>query len=546
MSTMSTEHKLHFNTKNVYLTLFENFVTNEEEAWSLMNRLAQNNNKKIEYWVIGAIENDEENKQPHQHAYIKGKYPLEFNSKPYIKLGRDKTTRIHYVPCNEYSTRTGDISKIVSYIKKKGVVSEHGTIVEEPYKVAWSTAINMAMNMTTWDEADEFLMQNNSEKYIVQEAKIQQKWYTLHKREKDIERINEKEYNEWDYERNPELKVIKRWVGIAATNKNKRMPMLIVVGPTKTGKTSFMEKELYAKYPSFLMRGDYGWEEYNKNIDYKFYILDDVNFYEKKNYLNQLKAINSSVNDENRIRVLYAHKQVKSRPTMLLMNDKEWYKMRKDIFRSGSEEWWYKNMIVTHLNRRIYLTKEEMSLRNEAIKGIIEEEKEECEEVHEEEKEVQHDSKSPKSPKDEDVKPAIRKVRNMTKKDGISFRERIINWFNNNDLPLTDEQKEALAQSNEELSETEEDDVSMQEEDLRTMINDYGLKNEDNTDVLQKRTMGRLPPPESQRKTVEEWDSPDYEDEYYEEAYNQDMYDQVNEAYSHNFKGHPEDEIIYD
>ena len=100
--------------------------------------------------------------------------------------------------------------------------------------------------------------------------------------------------------------------------------------------------------------------------------------------------------------------------------------------------------------------------------------------------------------------------------------------------------------SNEELSETEEDDVSMQEEDLRTMINDYGLKNEDNTDVLQKRTMGRLPPPESQRKTVEEWDNPDYEDEYYEEAYNQDMYDQVNEAYSHNFEGHPEDEVIYD
>ena len=60
-----------------------------------------------------------------------------------------------------------------------------------------------------------------------------------------------------------------------------------------------------------------------------------------------MKSIASSVDDENRIKVLYSHKQIKSRPTMILLNEKEWKNMRRDIFRNEGEDWWLKNMIVT-------------------------------------------------------------------------------------------------------------------------------------------------------------------------------------------------------
>lgn len=548
MTDKYTDGKLHFNSRNIYLTLFDNFIENEEDMNRLLNRLTQQNNKRAAYWVAGEIETGEQ-EQPHQHVFIKGRYPLEFNSKPFIALGEGKTTRIHYVPCSNYSTKTGDLERLIGYVKKNGIRVEGGDRNLASNKVAWPTAINLALDMTSYDEAEHFLLQNNSEKFIQQEARIKQKWYNMHKRENDIERIMAKPYNEWDYERNPELKVIKRWAGIAAKNTHKRMPLLVVVGPTKTGKTSFMEKELYAKYPSFLMRGDYGWEEYNERMDYKFFILDDVNFYDRRNYLSQLKAISSSIDDENRIKVLYSHKQVKSRPTMILMNEKEWKNMRIDIFRNGGEDWWFKNMIVTHLNKRIYLTKDEMELRNEAIKGVIEEGENDAIDVYEfkDPTSTSNDKKPMSTNAEKEDEPVVSKTVVKKKEEKLTFRDRIINWFNNNDLPLTDEMKAALAQQNDELSEEETDDQSMQEEDLKTMMKDYGLKNEDNTDLYPDRTTSRREYDRPQKRYVED-DFVDEEEEMTEPDDYAPLYDEMMEDNQRiQFRQPPtEDEIIYD
>lgn len=548
MTDKYTDGKLHFNSRNIYLTLFDNFIENEEDMNRLLNRLTQQNNKRAAYWVAGEIETGEQ-EQPHQHVFIKGRYPLEFNSKPFIALGEGKTTRIHYVPCSNYSTKTGDLERLIGYVKKNGIRVEGGDRNLASNKVAWPTAINLALDMTSYDEAEHFLLQNNSEKFIQQEARIKQKWYNMHKRENDIERIMAKPYNEWDYERNPELKVIKRWAGIAAKNTHKRMPLLVVVGPTKTGKTSFMEKELYAKYPSFLMRGDYGWEEYNERMDYKFFILDDVNFYDRRNYLSQLKAISSSIDDENRIKVLYSHKQVKSRPTMILMNEKEWKNMRIDIFRNGGEDWWFKNMIVTHLNKRIYLTKDEMELRNEAIKGVIEEGENDAIDVYKfkDPSPTSNDKKPMSTNAEKEDEPVVSKTVVKKKEEKLTFRDRIINWLNNNDLPLTDEMKAALAQQNDELSEEETDDQSMQEEDLKTMMKDYGLKNEDNTDLYPDRTTSRREYDRPQKRYVEE-DFVDEEEEMTEPDDYAPLYDEMMEDNQRiQFRQPPtEDEIIYD
>lgn len=544
MTDKYSDGKLHFNSRNIYLTLFDNFVENEEDMNRLLNRLTQQNNKRAAYWVAGEVEQGD-HEQPHQHIFIKGRYPLEFNSKPFIGLGQGKTTRIHYVPCSEYSKKTGDLERLIKYVTKHGVKVEGGDKNLASNKVAWPTAINLALDMTTYDEAERYLLQNNSEKFIQQEAKIKQKWYNLHKREQDIERIQSKEYNDWDYERNPELKVIKRWAGIAVKNTNKRMPLLIVVGPTKTGKTSFMEKELYAKYPSFLMRGDYGWEEYNERMDYGFFILDDVNFFDRRNYLSQLKAINSSVNTENRIKVLYSHKMVKSRPTMILMNEKEWKNMRSDIFRQGGEDWWYKNMIVTHLDKRIYLTKEEMTLRDEVVKGVNEEGEDDAIDVYEFKDPASESDKAPK-PTSADEEDIISKTTVKKKEEKLSFRDRMINWMNNNDLPLTEEMKAALAQQNDELDAEEEDDQSMQEEDLKTMLNEYGLHKEDNTDLYPDRSRSRRVYDRPQKRYVED----DYIDE--EEMTEPDeyapLYDEMLEENERMQFRQPldEDEIIYD
>lgn len=548
MTDKYTDGKLHFNSRNIYLTLFDNFIENEEDMNRLLNRLTQQNNKRAAYWVAGEIEMGEE-EQPHQHVFIKGRYPLEFNSKPFIALGEGKTTRIHYIPCSNYSTKTGDLERLIGYVKKNGIRVEGGDRNLASNKVAWPTAINLALEMTSYDEAEHFLLQNNSEKFIQQEARIKQKWYNMHKRENDIERIMAKPYNEWDYERNPELKVIKRWAGIAAKNTHKRMPLLVVVGPTKTGKTSFMEKELYAKYPSFLMRGDYGWEEYNERMDYKFFILDDVNFYDRRNYLSQLKAISSSIDDENRIKVLYSHKQVKSRPTIILMNEKEWKNMRIDIFRNGGEDWWFKNMIVTHLNKRIYLTKDEMELRNEAIKGVIEEGENDAIDVYEfkDPSSTSNDKKPMSTNAEKEDEPVVSKTIVKKKEEKLTFRDRIINWLNNNDLPLTDEMKAALAQQNDELSEEETDDQSMQEEDLKTMMKDYGLKNEDNTDLYPDRTTSRREYDRPQKRYVED-DFVDEEEEMTEPDDYAPLYDEMMEDNQRiQFRQPPtEDEIIYD
>ena len=107
--------KLHFNAKNVYLTLFDNFIRTQEDCDKFLNRLCMYNNKNIQGYVIGNVEKGEMG-QLHQHVFVKGNHPLEFNSKPYIKLADGTETRIHYVPASDYTNRTGDITRIIDYI----------------------------------------------------------------------------------------------------------------------------------------------------------------------------------------------------------------------------------------------------------------------------------------------------------------------------------------------------------------------------------------------------------------------------------------------
>lgn len=118
--------------------------------------------------------------------------------------------------------------------------------------------------------------------------------------------------------------------------------------------------------------------------------------------------------------------------------------------------------------------------------------------------------------------------------------------MNNNDLPLTEEMKAALAQQNEELDAEEEDDQSMQEEDLKTMLNEYGLHKEDNTNLYPDRT-----------RSVRQFDRPQkryVEDDYYEDEEMTEpddyapLYDEMMEDNQRiQFRQPPEeDEIIYD
>lgn len=119
----------------------------------------------------------------------------------------------------------------------------------------------------------------------------------------------------------------------------------------------------------------------------------------------------------------------------------------------------------------------------------------------------------------------------------------------NNDLPLTDDMKAALAQQNDELDKEEDDDHSMQEEDLKTMMKDYGLKNEDNTDLYPERTASRREYDAPQKRYVEE----DFVDEDItepEEDFDGPLYDEMMEENDRcQFRHLPEEgdhEVIYD
>lgn len=521
--------KLHFNAKNVYLTLFDNFIRTQEDCDKFLNRLCMYNNKNIQGYVIGNVEKGEMG-QLHQHVFVKGNHPLEFNSKPYIKLADGTETRIHYVPASDYTNRTGDITRLVDYIKKSGTAFQGGSIIENPAKVSWNTALNQAMEMTDFNEATQFLMQVNAEKFLMQSARIHLMWQTRHKREQDVERIMSVEYNDWDYKNNPELKVINRWVGIASKQSTKRIPIMFVIGPTKTGKTSYVEREVYAKYNSFLMRGDYGWEEYDQQEDYKFYILDDVNF-TNKGYLNQLKAITSTRDGVNRIKVLYSHKMVKSKPCMILLNDREWDRVLNQMRFEGGLEWWNKNSIAVHINKKLYLTNAEMEVKRDLQEELI-------------------DSDTSVDNVPEEKKPKVIDDDKPTKK--LTFRDRVKNWFANNSIALTEEQLNRLDQNDDSLDQEEEDDDELQEEDLKYMRKEYNIEKDIDVDTFEPprkrpyRTQSRsyniaYQQPEEEEGPMYEDDEIEYEDEPIEEMEgdNVDIYQQINPY-------EQEDEIIYD
>ena len=200
-------------------------------------------------------------------------------------------------------------------------------------------------------------------------------------------------------------------------------------------------------------------------------------------------------------------------------------------------------MIVTHLNKRIYLTKEEMSLRDEVVKGVHEEDNDDAIDVYEFKDPASKSDKAPK-PTSADEEDIISKTIVKKKEEKLSFRDRMINWMNNNDLPLTDEMKAALAQQNDELSAEEEDDQSMQEEDIKTMLHEYGLQKEDNTDLYPDRSRSRRYYDAPQKRFVDDYvDEEETEQDDYAPLYDEMMEDNQRVQ----FRNQPEDdEVIYD
>lgn len=186
-----------------------------------------------------------------------------------------------------------------------------------------------------------------------------------------------------------------------------------------------------------------------------------------------------------------------------------------------------------------------MTLRDEVVKGVNEEGEDDAIDVYEFKDPASESDKAPR-PTSADEEDIISKTTVKKKEEKLSFRDRMINWMNNNDLPLTEEMKAALAQQNDELDAEEEDDQSMQEEDLKTMLNEYGLHKEDNTDLYPDRI-----------RSVRQFDRPQkryVEDDYYEDEEMTEpddyapLYDEMMEDNQRiQFRQPPEeDEIIYD
>ena len=399
-------------------------IESEEDINHVLNIFSGRNKENIAKAIIGGNETGKSTGEKHQHMMILLKTNKSIHWPEVIKLPSGKYVMVYATPMNNYSQTTGDTDILEDYIEKDNTQPvykyENKQAVEESKnnntKRKWDNVVEEALKQPDWKTAEEMLKSNSVTSFLRDGKNIKMHYNKIHYRDQMLDATYKPNLRAWkDME---ELDIIKEWV-IAHSGNKTRGGNLFIIGPTKTGKSEFVIQEIFRKYNSILMKGDFMWDRYDENENYKFYIFDDV-IYDKKS-LNNIKSLTSSINIPVNINVKYGMAYVQAKPCIHVLNEHEYEKFKQMAKTEGGNAWWWKNSKPVYITDRVFKLESEIlqekleqenldTMSENSITDFEDNNQEQENEEHEEENEEENIEKSPK---------------NMyTKKNKHSFRSR--------------------------------------------------------------------------------------------------------------------------
>lgn len=385
----STGKRFQKISKHYLLTLPA--IVNTEQEWNNFTRwlVSTDNRENILHREISHPEvTDLTN---HQHAYFVFNHPHPFRRRPYYRALNGQEYLVHFEDNSNYSERTSDYSNWIKYIRKN--CPDHKPLFsmsapnyneEEAMKelnakkeiVKWPTAVANAMTMTNYQEAMDYLYNNNPVQFIQQKTKLKQHWVDAHAEEEELQQLQQKYdrlmekgfINPWKENTIPVIR-IRKWIKQAANTKERIKP-LVIVGPAKTGKTDFVNREMRLKYNCFMVRGDARFTAFTEGKDYKFYIFDDAVIPDAE-YVSNLKALISTYGTLTNMNVKYDMKRVPARPCCLVMNEGNYALFQRLIKRANEQEWWNSQLQTVYVDEPLFYSKKELDQLNRMTESPV-------------------------------------------------------------------------------------------------------------------------------------------------------------------------------
>ena len=367
--------------RDYLITLDNGFISTPEDFKKFTNWFTGKDSlKNLKYAEISAPEYYKEGihtGNQHQHIYLHYDNVHEFHRTNKYDDGNGNVGILNIKTISDYSMYSGDFTKWLEYIRKDNpkpgspfisykdpsfnMENINTPLNKDGKKYQYGSVLAQALKMTDYNEATQFLMANNPEKYLSGMKNFKTAWINKHGHEEELNHLRDqyekRDINPWK-EYLPEVQEIRKWIYTAAKT-NDRMKALFIVGKSKLGKTDFINLEARLKFPCFTLRGDGRFTGYDEDRNYKFIVFDDVKWKESAQ-ITDLKALISSYGSKANMDVKYDIKRVTSRPCMFVMNPSDYKLFWKKIYRLGDTEWWMQNTKVINLTKPIFYTKKEL------------------------------------------------------------------------------------------------------------------------------------------------------------------------------------------
>ncbi|EKE42897.1 hypothetical protein ENU1_005720 [Entamoeba nuttalli P19] len=341
-----------FHGKNIYFEINE--VISLEEAKEIIGRFGCGNNIK---WIGVGVngKGSSQNTHPHSHVYVQLNNNFQFNKKPETKI-HGKKMHINFSYISRICDMDGSYQNIRNYLKKHEKYEEEG-MFSESVKITWDQAIKEALECPDYSEATRILQGSSYGRWLTSCSTFQKKWNQEHFEEIVESRKIHIHLNPWKEEM-IEVKEIRMWIKKALERKEKRVPILFVVGKTKTGKTEFIRDALRGvKIEDH--RGEIMFDTVDQFKNYDIRLYDDCNF--KTFSWDIFKALCSTRGESIKINIKYSSVILESIPTIIVFNEGQYNSFLKRCNEEGDSMWIQHNSMTVMIDKKIYMTRNEMN-----------------------------------------------------------------------------------------------------------------------------------------------------------------------------------------
>ena len=341
---------IHVNGKAMYFTINykDRPKPNLESIKAMINKFT--NNKPIKYIISGSEQDD---KNEHVHVFVYFDETINVHRTPIMTNMEGRDYFIHYTPITKTEQYNGGYERIVEYIRKHqqhgGTIEEEGDFERLPTTKMNQNVINEQLANPDFKEACETLKAININWWFNNKKHFRTEWIERHP--DNHRRKTGIKLQAWD-ETNPVVKGLRTYIKLANDNKVERIPCLVIVSPTRLGKTELVT-DLLKNYEVDEFRGRLMFDGRDDLHDFDFRLFDDTNLNDIA--WDDMKALISTRNATITVNVKYDTKSIKSIPTIILLNPGRYNEFHKNIVIKGDGQWWNKNAIVLTTTKKLWI-----------------------------------------------------------------------------------------------------------------------------------------------------------------------------------------------